>query len=170
MSERESPVAIEAPTELPEALKGPGGILTEEEANAIYDRGREAVVFALLKLAKERAELAQKLQQAKHPGPSTPSGMIPVYQKAASRRRGKKPGREGGHEGSRRAAPVRIDRHREHTLERCPDCGGPVSERPTRKRTRIIEEIPEVQPEVTEHTICGYWCGNCRKTLSLIHI
>lgn len=168
MSERESGVAIEAPAELTEALREPGGILTEEEANAIYDRGREAVVFALLTLAKERTELAQKLEQAKQPGPSTPSGMIPVYQKPACNRRGKKPGRQEGHEGSRRGPPVKIDHHREHMLERCPDCGGPVSKTPTRKRKRIIEEIPEVQPEVTEHTICGYWCGTCHKTVESV--
>jgi len=37
--------------------------LTKEEADRIYDQGREAVVFALLRMVKERAEVEQRLKQ-----------------------------------------------------------------------------------------------------------
>ena len=30
-------------------------------------------------------------------------------------------------------------------------------------RTRYIEDIPDIKPEVTEHTIHRDWCPNCRK-------
>jgi hypothetical protein len=33
----------------------------------------------------------------------------------------------------------------------------------TRRRKRIIEDIPEVEPESTEHEIEGYWCKTCKK-------
>src|SRR3977135_3895375 len=87
--------------------------LTQEQAEAIYEQGREAVVFALLKLSKQLAEAQGKT--GPWAAPSTPSGMIPVYEKPPSKRRGKKrPGAKAGHPGSRRAAPARIDWQVEH--------------------------------------------------------
>jgi len=136
-----------------------GPHLTEEQAQAIYEQGREAVVFALLAFAKMQAEAAAGAM------PSTPSGMIPVYQKsnATSRKRRKKPGRPEGHAGARRPTPEEIDHRVEHTVTSCPHCHAPVGN-PVDSRTRITEDIPEpVKPEVTEHTIHRYWCGACGK-------
>ena len=50
--------------------------LDQNQAEAIFDQGKEAVVFALLQLAKMAAEV-------KIPAilPSTPSAMVPVYLK-----------------------------------------------------------------------------------------
>ncbi|MBI2823827.1 MAG: hypothetical protein HYX69_03945, partial [Planctomycetia bacterium] len=56
-----------------------GPRLTAEQAEAIFAQGKEAVVFALLALAKQLAEQAGLRNQA---APSTPSGMIPPYRKA----------------------------------------------------------------------------------------
>ena len=46
--------------------------LTKEQAEQIYNQGKEAVVFALLELSKKRAEQ----QSPPTPAPSTPSGMV----------------------------------------------------------------------------------------------
>jgi hypothetical protein len=152
-----------------EAVPGVGagsevtGALTEEQASAIYEQGREAVVFVLLKLSQERAELAAKLGQQQGAKVSTPSGMTAVYEKPATKRRPKTPGQKEGHPGVRRAAPVRMDRREEHKLDRCRRCGKELTPEPTRTRTRIIEDIPEVQPQVTEHTIHASYCGNCKE-------
>src|SRR3989304_363440 len=54
----------------------PWPMMTEEQARAIFRQGEEAVVFALLQLAKQLAE-----QQAADTSPSTPSGMKPAYEK-----------------------------------------------------------------------------------------
>lgn len=81
--------------------------LSEEEARTLYRQGEEAVVFALLKLSKERAELAERLGRQQGARASTPSGMVAVYEKPSVNKRGKKPGRKEGHPGARRAAPVR---------------------------------------------------------------
>jgi len=51
-----------------QAMLGPG--LTAEQAALIFQQGQEAVVFALLTLAKQ---LAQKQAIAAAPDPSTPS-------------------------------------------------------------------------------------------------
>ena len=139
-----------------EAMLGPQ--LTAEQARRIYQQGPEAVVFALLTLA---AMLAGR--QGATPAPSTPSAMVPVYQKPVARGRRKAPGRQAGHPGSHRPPPPRIDRRQEHTLEACPTCRGPVT-RGSCVRTRLIEDIPgDLTPVVTEHTIPRYWCPQCHQ-------
>lgn len=144
----------------PEISLGPA--LTEEQAREIFAQGEEAVVFALLELAKRLAEQNAAQAGTSHQTPATPSGMKPPYSKPSTRGRRRKPGRKPGHPGSRRAKPERIDKRKTHRAKACPDCGGPLcccSE----TRTRYTEDIPEVQPEVTEHTIHRDWCANCNK-------
>lgn len=136
------------------------GELTEAQARSLFRQGEEAVVFALLELTKQLAEAQGK------PGPSatpsTPSGMIPVYEKPPAGRRGKqRPGARRGHPGSRRPSPKRIDWQVEHRADCCPDCGARLR-RCAETRVRYTEDIPEVQPETTEHTIHRDWCPQCR--------
>jgi len=135
--------------------------LNKQQAEAIYARGKEAVVFALLELTKQLAEAQGKNGPSMNP--STPSGMIPVYEKPSAKRRGQqRPGAKAGHLGSRRAPPERIDWRVEHRADCCPDCGSRL-QRCAETRLRYTEDIPEVQPEMTEHTIHRDWCPNCRK-------
>jgi transposase len=144
-----------------QALLGPQ--LTEDQARLIYEQGADAVVFALLSLAKQLAE--KQAVASSQPDPSAPSGQTPPYIKPTTKGRAKRRGAKRGHPGHRRPAPPRIDRRREHTLSACPQCHGPV--RPCRSsRTRIIEDIPaEITPVVTEHVIPRYWCPHCRDTV-----
>jgi transposase len=136
-----------------------GPSLTEEEARDIFAQGEEAVVFALLALAK----LAKQTQTAAADSPSTPSGMKPIFTKPTTPTRRKKPGRPKGHPGMRRPTPTKIDNYVEHRAEVCPDCGGPL-QRCRQTRTRIIEDIPEIiEPAVTEHTIHRDYCPSCKK-------
>jgi transposase len=136
-----------------------GPSLTEEEARQIFAQGEEAVVFALLTLAK----LAKQKQTVAADSPSTPSGMRPVFTKPTTPKRRKKPGRPPGHPGTRRPTPTKIDKSVEHRAEVCPDCGGPL-QRCQQTRTRIIEDIPEIiEPVVTEHTIHRDYCPSCKK-------
>jgi transposase len=116
-------------------------------------------VFALLQLAKLLAEKQHK------PGdsPSTPSGMKPVFTKEPTPRRRKKPGRKNGHEGCRRPTPLQIHRRVVLRLERCPTCATKVTAC-NDSRTRIVEDIPEnINPIVTQYTICRDWCPHCKK-------
>lgn len=140
-----------------------GPSLTEEEARAIYEQGPEAVIFALLTLAKQLAEQTAAEGGTSHQTPATPSGMKPPYQKPSTNGRKKKPGRKAGHPGSRRRPPDRIDCRQEHRAPCCPDCGGRLK-RCQETRTRYTEDIPEdLEPEVTEHTIHRDWCPKCKK-------
>lgn len=139
-----------------------GPTLTEQQAREIFARGEEAVVFALMQFAQQLA--AQKAQAAatSNNTPSTPSGMRPVYTKPAVKSRRKRPGRPVGHLGSRRTIPTRIDRYEEHRAKTCPDCGGPL-QRCAETRKRYVEDLPLIQPVVTEHTIHRDWCSHCKK-------
>lgn len=136
------------------------GQLTSEQALRFALLGPEAIRLGLL-AANARFK---QLQQSTTLAPSTPSGMVPVYQKpSVGRRRRKKPGAKPGHAGSRRKTPEKIDERAEHRLDACPCCGGEL-QRCKRTRTRIIEDIPqEITPVVTEHTIHRDYCPSCKK-------
>ena len=136
-----------------------GPTLTAEDAHLIYEQGPEAVVFALLEMAKMLAEQQHKPTDSL----STPSGMKPVYTKPTIPRRRKKPGAKKGHKGSRRPPPPVIHRQVTLRLTHCPVCQNRVKpcEHP---RTRIVEDIPEsINPVVTQYTIHRDWCPQCRK-------
>lgn len=137
------------------------GELDEAQARRLYRLGPEAVTLALLALTRRIAELQNRAGHSDTP--ATPSGMIPVYAKAAAPRRRRRAGARNGHPGARRPAPTRIDRRVEHHLEQCPDCGGPLQRR-RRCRTRLVEDIPEqILPVVTEHTLHRDYCPRCQK-------
>ena len=144
-----------------------GAALTEQQARAIFSEGEEAVVWALLELAKMIADGQADKAKSDNQSPSTPSGMKPPHSKPntskGGKKKDKKPGRKPGHPGSRRDKPDRVDEEKEHRAECCPDCGGPLKEC-NETRTRYTEDIPEdIKPVVTEHTIHRDWCPNCKK-------
>ena len=136
--------------------------MTRDEALAILDLEREQAVAVILALA-EKAEKYDRLDSP--PSPTTPSGMTPTYLKPAHKKRNKPPGRGEGHPGAARQRPVRIDQYQEHTLEHCPHCQTPLKESVDVYR-RYIEDLPPVQPVVTEHTVHRYWCPQCKKIVA----
>lgn len=135
--------------------------LTEEQAEAIYQQGHEAIVFALLTLSARLAAEARSTEQSL----STPSGMVPAYLKSSKSSRKKRPGRPKGHPGTHRSAPPTIHRRVEHALKHCPNCRTPLDDTPCETRKRITEDMPEdnIQPQVTEHTIHRVYCRICKK-------
>jgi transposase len=134
-------------------------VLSQEQAEALPRLGPEAVTLFALEMARHVAGL-----QSPAPSPSTPSGMVPVHQKpAAGRKRRGKPGAKDGHPGHRRKPPPKIDQKVEHRLAVCPCCGGEL-QRCNRRRTRVIEDIPQqITPVVTEHTVHRDYCPACHK-------
>jgi transposase len=138
--------------------------LTVEQARAIVAQGEEASLFAILELSKRWARALG--QCASVSSPATPSGMKPLHQKPATRKRGKKPGQKAGHPGHRRATPERIDERQTHRAACCPHCQSALK-RCQETRTRYIEDIPSgIQPVVTEHTIHRDWCSKCKKKVA----
>lgn len=150
--------------QIEEFLKNSSSVSEQEIqklAQVLLREGEEALTFLLLEIASR--------SQDKKPSPSTPSGMIPPYEKGAAKKtkgKKKKPGGQPGHPGSNRPHPAQIDRTIEHRLEQCPDCGGPLQQcnGDQSVRPRVIEDIPEaIQPEVTEHIIHRDYCPRCKK-------
>ena len=131
--------------------------LTEEQAREIYRQGPEAVTWALLKLS-----LLAQGGPAAAKALCTPSSQIAPYEKPAAKKQRKKRGRPAGHKGEHRRAPLVIDRREQHTLERCPQCDGPLSA-PLDERRRVVEDIEKTTVVTTEHTISSHWCAACKK-------
>jgi len=138
--------------------------MTRDEALAILDLDREQAVGILLALA-EKAEKYDRL--CPQVSPTTPSGMTPTYLKPAHKKRNQPWGRGEGHPGAGRQRPTRIDQYQEHTLDHCPHCQSPLKESVDLYR-RYLEDLPPVQPVVTEHTVHRYWCPQCKKIVAPI--
>ena len=136
--------------------------MTRDEALAILGLKREQAVAIILALA-EKAEKYDRLSTQL--SPTTPSGMTPTYLKPAHKKRNKPFGRGEGHPGAGRQRPPRIDQYQEHTLDHCPECQTPLKESVDLYR-RYIEDLPPVQPVVTEHTVHRYWCPQCKKIVA----
>jgi len=149
---------VNAPT--PNGLLNFSIPMTREEAEAICAQGPEVVIFVLLALS---ARLAEQSASPSSTTPSTPSGMVPPYEKPTVSRRRKSPGAKAGHRGAGRKYPPEITGYEEHPpLKHCPHCGTPLPA-PSERRFRLIEDIPEMHPEVTEHCIPRHWCPTCQK-------
>lgn len=135
--------------------------MTEAEARRILALPPDQAIAIILDLG-EKAEQYEQLVGTVPP--TTPSGMTPVYLKpAAPLSRKKRPGRPQGHPGRARLRPVEVDQFQEHQLTQCPHCQTPVQKSITRYQ-RTIEDIPPVEkPQVTQHTVHGYWCRTCQR-------
>jgi hypothetical protein len=136
--------------------------MTRDEAVAILDLKREEAIARILALAEKAEKYDRLVGQV---SPTIPSGMTPVYLKPPHKKRKKPPGRRKGHPGVARQRPTRIDQYEEHTLDHCPECQTPLGASVDTYK-RYIEDLPPVQPTVTEHTIHRYWCPQCKKIVS----
>ena len=139
--------------------------MKREEAIAILDmQDREAAIAKIQELGDKAEKHDQLIGQAA----GTPSGQKPPYEKE-NKRKGKKrkrPGRKKGHPGSKRKVPEKIDHYKDHTLEQCPHCHGQKLGQANESHKRYIEDIPPIEPEVTEHTVYKYWCPDCQEFVS----
>ena len=147
--------------------------MTEAQARAIYRKGAEATVQALMALATENTTLQGEIEQLRARlrasttlSPTTPSGAVPPYQKpnAGAGNRRRRPGRKKGHSGATRKAPECIDRVVTHPpLDRCPQCNEPVAVQPSEVRERLIEGLVRMAAETVRHLIPRNYCQRCHK-------
>jgi transposase len=136
--------------------------MSRDEAEAILALPHDKAIHLILALADKAEKYDQIVGGV---SPTTPSGMTPVYLKPTRGKRRKPPGRKKGHPGISRLRPEEVDHFKEHVLERCPECYGPVG-RPIKIYKRYTEDIPPIKkPEVTEHTLYGSWCPRCKKVV-----
>lgn len=124
----------------------------------------------LAELEKENAALRAALQKALKELDEWKRGFRERGKRRSSRPEGRRtrtgsPGRKAGHKGAQREVPKQVD----HTVEypppaRC-SCGGAV--KPTGEtRSTLVEDIPPVRVEVTEHIAHIGSCQQCGRELS----
>jgi transposase len=135
--------------------------VTRDEAAAILDIPREQAIDAIMALAQKAEKFDQLCASV---SPTCPSGMTPVYLKKQAKKRRKKPGQKKGHPGVGRKRPEKVDHYRVHSLDNCPQCHSPLRQA-IKNYKRYTVDIPPVEPKVTEHTVYGYWCPHCKKTV-----
>lgn len=109
--------------------------------------------------AKRIAELEAKL--ARYDNPHTPPSVSLSDTSFGKTRSNKQSGRKQGHEGSGRATPDIIHRHKLLRLKVCPHCGRKVRCKSKRKRT--VTKIRPGTTENTEYEIERGFCGYCKK-------
>jgi transposase len=82
------------------------------------------------------------------------------------RKKRRKAGGQPGHARHERPAFTddQIDQTREHTLDVCPDCGGPLT--PTDEVARVVQQVEIVRApiKITEHRALVCRCRRCRTT------
>jgi len=133
--------------------------MSRDEAAAILKLPENQAIDRIINLA-EKAEKYDEISG--NLSPTTPSGMKPPYLKPPGKKRKRKPGRKNGHPGASRPKPDKIDHYKDHTLCSCPECSNNLGEA-VKSYHRYTEDIPPVEPEITEHTVYGYWCSTCKK-------
>ena len=137
------------------------------------DSQQEALLERIAELEKTVAEqtgtIAQQTKRiaelekclARYENAHTPPSMS-LYNAHLSKTHGnKRPGRAQGHEGSGRATPDIIHRHKLLKLKVCPHCGRKV--RCKSKRKRVVTDIKPGVAENTEYEIERGFCGSCKK-------
>jgi transposase len=116
------------------------------------------------------AELESQLAAArKHSGNSSkpPSGDIvkPPREGAQVRRKRRRRGGQPGHPRHLRPdfPPDQVDQTHDYTLDRCPDCGGTLSDAAAAPRVVQQVEIIVKPVRIEEHRGLAFWCGQCQK-------
>jgi len=137
--------------------------MTRQEAEALYERGREPTVEVLLDLSARLDEAEEKLCRNSTNSSSPPSSDPPSVgkskgEKASMRKRGAQPGHEGKiHEllpEDQVGKIVRCD-----PAAHC-ECGGEVEQEEIWHRHQVIE-LPKVVPDVSEWQIFKGICVQC---------
>lgn len=123
------------------------------------------------RIAEREAEIAQLRSQLaaalKNSATSSKPPSSDIVKKPKDRRKNSRKRRRGGqpgHEAQRRPEfpPEEIDATHAYTLDRCPDCGGPLEEADTAPRVVQQVEIPSMPLRIEEHRGLPYWCARCR--------
>jgi len=142
----------------------------EEEINAAYDQGREAVVGLFFATFKMIAERMQKIEDqiAKNSGNSSKppsSDGLAKKPKSLRHKSGKKSGGQQGHAGSTLKAVEHPDYVEKHVVRQCQSCQASLENvRAKRFEKRQVFDVPQSRLEVTEHIAEVKDCPRCHQT------
>lgn len=142
---------------------------SEDEINATYDQGKEAVIALFNTTFRELAERMQALedQLAKNSRNSSKPPSSDGLKKKPTKRglrkaSGKKSGGQPGHEGHTLKAVAHPDRVQVHRVKRCQHCWAELSlVEVSGVEKRQVFDLPVVRLEVTEHQAEIKTCPQC---------
>lgn len=126
---------------------------------------RVTIEERVAELEKENAALRAALEKALKELDEWKRGFRERGKRRSSRAEGRRPqtgspGRKTGHEGAQREVPKQVDRTVEYPAPKRCSCGGAVE--PTGEtRSTLVEDIPPVRVEVTEHIAHVGCCQRC---------
>jgi transposase len=140
--------------------------MTEQEAGALYDQGKETVVAWILAMDKRvRALEARQAQNSRNSSkpPSTDPDDKKLKPMSLRGKSGKKPGGQKGHPGATLKQVDNPDHVQEHRPDACPHCQAQLQEAETFTYTaRQVFEMPEPKVQVTEHRALKVVCPCCQ--------
>lgn len=135
--------------------------MTRQEAEAIYDAGKDTVVRVLLMMdarihALEERVLSLENQLAKNSRnsskPPSSDGFKKPAPKSLRKKGGRKSGGQPGHTGHTLKMTDKPDHTRLHRVEECGHCGRALADQPTDGvEKRQIHDLPPQRLIVTEH-------------------
>jgi len=142
--------------------------VTREEADALFDSGREPTVARLLAQARLIEELKEKAGKDSRNSSLPPSNDRPdkkAKRRSAQpkRRAGRKRGGQPGHPGRRRELlPVeQVDDVQQYVPPGCEQCHGELEIDEAKVRRHQVFELPPIKPHVTEHQQHAGYCNAC---------
>ena len=124
-----------------------------------------ATIAAKDKRIEELERQLAKLSKNSSTSSKSPSSDIVKPPRGGRRKSKRKIGGQPGHTKHEREPfpPEQVDEVHEHTLEDCPDCGGPVELIDDAPRVIQQAEIRENPLRVDEHRGLVYWCDKCQR-------
>jgi hypothetical protein len=119
------------------------------------------------KLKREKKNLEEEFKEYKARHPETvgvkhgkPYAIKSNTKSSTQKRRGA----VKGHKGTYRPIPDDIDSHVSLKVDQCPHCDGTnLSASVQEIRTRVVEDIPPIKPQITKYYIERRYCRNCKK-------
>jgi transposase len=125
----------------------------------------KATMAAKDKRIEELERQLAKLSKNSSTSSKSPSSDIVKPPRGDKRKSKRKIGGQPGHAKHEREPfpPQQVDETHEHTLEDCPDCGGPVDLIDDAPRVIQQAEVRENPLRVDEHRGLVYWCDKCQK-------
>ena len=148
--------------------------MTQQEADALYEQGKDAVTEWMLvmdqrlraqeeRLEALEARLAQNSKNSSKP-PSSDWHDKKNTNRSLRTSTGRKPGGQKGHEGNTLRQVEVPDEIQQHRPEHCPHCQSDLTDAPqTGYRRRQVFEMPEPKVIVTEHRAIAVSCPCCGK-------
>src|SRR5712692_2976644 len=134
--------------------------MAELEAELEQARAENAALKARI------AELERRLAELERAGKRQATPFARDEHKADPKKPGRKAG-QGLFSYRSQPTPDEVSETKEVRLDRCPDCGGEVTE--VKEHEQFIIDLPEIEPKVTRYVTESGYCSRCGRRVRARH-